>query len=231
MTRIGLCGRVCVCACLHVCMCAITVGKRGEGHKMNMLYGSSKILHGPSAWEEPRAECLWLPNIINYLCAFTSSCCVWPAMSLQSRTGVRVACLFMNTNYTCVSLSLNVSLLFTAAPCPLVKSGAQTWDCLLWILTHALSSTLVYLHGIQWTFGNKWKTVKLLKHGCKLRIHKSCLSDVERASHLTYKRSLAFPVRGDPHWPYEPSHQLPDENAVPVSMFYFLKVSITAGKF
>lgn len=40
---------------------------------MNMLYDSSKILHGLSAREEPRAECLWLPNIINYLRAFTSA--------------------------------------------------------------------------------------------------------------------------------------------------------------
>lgn len=88
---------------------------------MNMLYGSSKILHGPSAREEPRAECLWLPNIINYLCAFTSSCCVWPAVSLHSPTGVGAARLFMNTNYSRVSLSLNVSLLFPAAPHPLPK--------------------------------------------------------------------------------------------------------------
>lgn len=92
---------------------------------MNMLYGSSKILHGPSAREEPRAECLLLPNIINYLCAFTSSCCVWPAMSLR-RTGV--ACLFMNTNYTSVSLSLNVSLLFPGSPRLLVKSEAPRSD-------------------------------------------------------------------------------------------------------
>lgn len=40
---------------------------------MNMLYGGSKILHGPSAREEPRAECLRLPNIINYLGAFSSA--------------------------------------------------------------------------------------------------------------------------------------------------------------
>lgn len=40
-------------------------GEVGEKQKMNILYDSSKILHGPSVWEEPRAECLWLPNIIN----------------------------------------------------------------------------------------------------------------------------------------------------------------------
>lgn len=75
----------------RVSVCVITEGKQEERQKMNMLYGSSKILHGPSAREEPRAECLWPPNIINYLCAFTSSCCVWPAMSLRSRTGVGVS--------------------------------------------------------------------------------------------------------------------------------------------
>lgn len=113
---------------VRVPVCVITEAKQEERQKMNMLYGSSKILHGPSAREEPRAECLWLPNIINYLCAFTSSCCVWPAMSLCSRAGVGVACLFMNTNYTSVSLSLNVSLLFAASPRLLVMSGAPTSD-------------------------------------------------------------------------------------------------------
>lgn len=39
-------------------VCVITEGKLDERQKMNMLYGSSKILHGPSAREEPRAECL-----------------------------------------------------------------------------------------------------------------------------------------------------------------------------
>lgn len=128
--------RECVCVCAHFCVCY----NWEERQKMNMLYGSSKILHGPSAREEPRAECLWLPNIINYLCAFTSSCCVWPAMSLRSGTGIRVACLFMNTNYTPVSLSLNVSLLFPASPRLLVKSGALRCDFMQWISTGTLST-------------------------------------------------------------------------------------------
>lgn len=112
---------------------------------MNMLYGSSKILHGPSAREEPRAECLWLPNIINYLCAFTSSCCVWPAMSLSGRAGVGVACLLMNTNYTSVSLSLNVSLLFPASPRLLVNSGAPRSDFMQWISTGSWSTQAYWL--------------------------------------------------------------------------------------
>lgn len=120
MIRIRWFGCVWICACFCVC----SEEKQGERQKMNMLYDSSKILHGPSAWEEPRAECLWLPNIINYLCAFTSSCCVWPAMSLYSSTGNRMKCLFMNNNYTCVSLSLNVSLPVPATPNSLAKSGA-----------------------------------------------------------------------------------------------------------
>lgn len=118
----------CESVCVHVCVCVMTEGKQEETQKMNMLYGSSKILHGPSAREEPRAECLWLPNIINYLSAFTSSCCVWPAMSFCSRTCVRVACLFMNTNYTSVSLSLNASLLFPASSRLLLRSGAPRCD-------------------------------------------------------------------------------------------------------
>lgn len=115
---------VCLCPSVFVFVCGTTEAKQEETQKMNMLYGSSKILHGPSAREEPRAECLWLPNIINYLCAFTSSCCVWPAMSFRSRTCVRLAYLFMNTNYRSVSLSLNVSSLFPASSCLLVRSGA-----------------------------------------------------------------------------------------------------------
>lgn len=43
---------------VRVSVCVITEGKQGERQKMNMLYGSSKILHGPSARKEPRAECL-----------------------------------------------------------------------------------------------------------------------------------------------------------------------------
>lgn len=124
----------------RVSVCVITEGKQEERQKMNMLYGSSKILHGPSAREEPRAECLWLPNIINYLCAFTSSCCVWPAMSLRSRTGVGAACLFMNTNYTSVSLSLNASLLFQASPRLLVKTRTQRSDFMQWISTGTQST-------------------------------------------------------------------------------------------
>lgn len=126
MTGMSKCECICVCSCL--CVCVITEGKQEETQKMNMLYGHSKILHGPSAREEPRAECLWLPNIINYLCAFTSSCCVWPAMSFRSITCVRVVCLFMNTNYHSVSLPLNVSLLFPASSCLLVRSGALRCD-------------------------------------------------------------------------------------------------------
>lgn len=68
--RNGLC--VSVFVYVRVPVCVITEGKREERQKMNMLYGSSKILHGPSAREEPRAECLRHPNIINYLCAFSS---------------------------------------------------------------------------------------------------------------------------------------------------------------
>jgi len=43
---------------VRVSVCVITAWKQGERQKMNMLYGSSKILHGPSARKEPRAECL-----------------------------------------------------------------------------------------------------------------------------------------------------------------------------
>lgn len=70
---------------VRVSACVITEGKQEERQKMNMLYGSSKILHGPSAREEPRAECLWLPNIINYLCAFTSAVFGQPCPSAAER--------------------------------------------------------------------------------------------------------------------------------------------------
>lgn len=57
MTAMG-----CVCACVLVYACVsmrvITERRQKQRQKMNMLYGSSKILHGPSAREEPRAECL-----------------------------------------------------------------------------------------------------------------------------------------------------------------------------
>lgn len=77
--RDGLCVSVFVYA--HVSVCVITEWKREERQRMNMLYSSSKILHGPSAREEPRAECLWLQNIINYLCAFTSAAFAQPCPS------------------------------------------------------------------------------------------------------------------------------------------------------
>lgn len=124
---------------VHASVCVLTEGKQRERQRMNMLYDSSKILHGPSAWEEPRAECLWLPNIINYPCAFTSSCCVWPAMSFCGRMGYWMVCLFMNTNYTCVSLSLNVYLPFPAAARTLVKSGVLRSDFMWWISTGTAS--------------------------------------------------------------------------------------------
>lgn len=79
----GLC--VSVFVYVRVSACVITEGKQEERQKMNMLYGSSKILHGPSAREEPRAECLWLPNIINYLCAFTSAVFGQPCPSAAER--------------------------------------------------------------------------------------------------------------------------------------------------
>lgn len=60
---------VCACVSMHI----LTERRQKRRQKMNMLYGGTKILHGPSAREEPRAECLWLPNIINYLRAFTSA--------------------------------------------------------------------------------------------------------------------------------------------------------------
>lgn len=119
----------CMSVLVHVlfCVCVVTPGKPEERQKMNILYGNSKILHGPSAREDPRAECLWLPNIINNLCAFTSSCCVWPAMSLRRGAGIGVVCLFMNTNYTSFSLSLNVSLLFAASPRLLAVRSGEAW--------------------------------------------------------------------------------------------------------
>lgn len=97
-----------------VSMRITTARRRKRRQKMNMLYGSSKILHGPSAREEPRAECLRLPNIINYLRAFTAAVFGRPRPPLRSATGFGVARLLMNTNYTFVSLLLNVSLLFSA---------------------------------------------------------------------------------------------------------------------
>lgn len=53
-------GRVCVCVFVYarVSVCVRTEEKQGKRKKMNMLYGSCKILHGPSARKEPRAECL-----------------------------------------------------------------------------------------------------------------------------------------------------------------------------
>lgn len=65
----------CVSLLVYACvsMPIITERRQKRQQKMNMLYGGTKILHGPSAREEPRAECLWLPNIINYLRAFTSA--------------------------------------------------------------------------------------------------------------------------------------------------------------
>lgn len=142
----------CECVCVRPCLCVITEAKQEEMQKMNMLYGSSKILHGPSAREEPRAECLWLPNIINYLCAFTSSCCVWPAMSFRSRTCVRLAYLFMNTNYSSVSLSLNLSLLFPASSCLLVRSGALRCNFMQWISTGTLSTQPHWLSACKFCF-------------------------------------------------------------------------------
>lgn len=98
-----------------------------------MLYGSSKILHGPSASEEPRAECLWLPNIINYLRAFTSAVFGQPRPSAALR-GSGVARLLMNTNYTFVSLQLNVSRLFSAPPQLPAESRAHGADFMQWML-------------------------------------------------------------------------------------------------
>lgn len=73
--RASLWLRGCVSLLVYACvsMRIITERRQTRRRKMNMLYGGSKILHGPSAREEPRAECLRLPNIINYLGAFTSA--------------------------------------------------------------------------------------------------------------------------------------------------------------
>lgn len=117
-----------------VSMRIITERRQTRRQKMNMLYGGSKILHGPSAREEPRAECLRLPNIINYL-PHIYLCCVWPITSLRSATGSGVAALLMNTNYTFVSLLLNVSWLFSAQLAAGVES-ADGWfyaaDSVFW---------------------------------------------------------------------------------------------------
>lgn len=44
---------------VYVLFCMLWVeGQHEEREKMNMLYVYCKILHGPPAWEEPRAECL-----------------------------------------------------------------------------------------------------------------------------------------------------------------------------
>ena len=51
-------------------------------------------------------------------------CCVCPATSLRGRTSFGVSRLLMNTNYSSVSLPLNVSLLFPASPT--VKS-TEVW--------------------------------------------------------------------------------------------------------
>lgn len=103
--RVSLWLRGCVSLLVYACvsMRIITERRQTRRRKMNMLYGGSKILHGPSAREEPRAECLRLPNIINYLC------CVWPIRSLGCAAGAGVAALLMNTNYTFVSLLLSAS--------------------------------------------------------------------------------------------------------------------------
>lgn len=55
-------------------------------------------------------------------------------------------CLFMNTNHTSVSLSLNVSLLFPASPHLLVKSGALRCDFMSWISTGTLSTQPYWLN-------------------------------------------------------------------------------------
>lgn len=113
MTEKGVCE--CLCRCDFLCVLWLKVSKR-KRQKTNMLYGNSKILHGPSAREDPRAWCLWLPNIINNLCAFTPSCWVWLTMSLRRCTGIRIACVFMNTKYTAFSPTI-IKRIFIICSC------------------------------------------------------------------------------------------------------------------
>lgn len=84
-------------------------------------------------------------------------CCVWPAVSLCSRTGFSVPWLLMNTNYTPVSLPLNVSLLYPASPPLLAESRAPRSDLLQWISV-VLWNTRVssFVNGVQTNLCRRW---------------------------------------------------------------------------
>lgn len=84
-------------------------------------------------------------------------CCVWPAMSLCSRTGFSVPCLLMNTNYTPVSLPLNVSLLYPTLPPLLAELRAPRSDLLQWI-------SVVLWNALVSSFALKVNTVRTEKN-------------------------------------------------------------------
>lgn len=65
--------------------------------------------------------------------------CVWPAVSLCSRTVLGLVFLFMNTNYSSISPPLNISLLFPVSPHLLLNLRASRSDSMQGFISFRLS--------------------------------------------------------------------------------------------